>query len=602
MARNSIKRIIELILDPRSARKAERDMQSALQKGTDPGPVRRNLERFGGYVKDVGRHVAAAAASVGAYVLAFTKLGDRGAEVLGVQRAFSAATGDADTAIQKLRKDTNGLIGDYELMVNFNRALSLGAAQNVEDFGEIAAVAVDLGRALGIDATKAMEDLTIGIARGSKLTLDNLGIVVDGAITVDNVMRAARERIDALGGSAGAAGNMVDRFRAQMANLRDEVAKFIANSDTLRVAFFEASNLLETLVLALQSEDFETVKQAFKQVGSQLGALFAASFLEAIALATEKLFPNLTKLPQWVPLLGVFTNIRNLAREAADAGFEAAEAWGVANDALRRQLQAAARLRGLQTPPGTPAGQPGETPDLSLNPFREDMAAEQAARDAAFMRFQERQKFLAGLPKTTGTRTTPVSEITENLETVEDVGSQVMSGLKSVSEELFGSMEEGTEDVGLAWLALAEIMTGSFGGALQRIADMKATEMLALALEEAARGVAALASGNIAGAGAHAAAAAKFGAVAAAWRGVGAVAGGGESGGSPGVGSFGVDAGGAARATDGVEPASPEINIYVDGIDPDNPKHIQLMQRTLVNARAEWGDQRPTVRRYGRSA
>jgi hypothetical protein len=63
-------------------------------------------------------------------------------------------------------------------MVGMNRALALGAANNAEQFGELSRTAITLGRALGVDATFAMESLSLGIGRQSRLILDNLGLIV----------------------------------------------------------------------------------------------------------------------------------------------------------------------------------------------------------------------------------------------------------------------------------------------------------------------------------------------------------------------------------------------------------------------------------------
>jgi phage-related protein len=55
-------------------------------------------------------------------------------------------------------------------------ALMLGLGETGADLSELFEAAMKLGHAMGIDTTKAVESLTIGLGRQSKLVLDNLGI------------------------------------------------------------------------------------------------------------------------------------------------------------------------------------------------------------------------------------------------------------------------------------------------------------------------------------------------------------------------------------------------------------------------------------------
>jgi len=84
----------------------------------------------------------------------------------------------ADTFLGKLRTATQGAVSDLDLIRAANYAVTLGAATSEESFVRMAAAATRLGQALGRGPRDALNDITIGIGRQSRLILDNLGIVV----------------------------------------------------------------------------------------------------------------------------------------------------------------------------------------------------------------------------------------------------------------------------------------------------------------------------------------------------------------------------------------------------------------------------------------
>lgn len=85
---------------------------------------------------------------------------------------------DATDALERFREVTKGTVSDLDLMTQFNRAVQLGAVTSAEDFETLAEASRRLGKAVGRDAKDALEDLSLGIGRQSKLILDNLGIIV----------------------------------------------------------------------------------------------------------------------------------------------------------------------------------------------------------------------------------------------------------------------------------------------------------------------------------------------------------------------------------------------------------------------------------------
>jgi len=108
---------------------------------------------------------------------------NRTSEVASLQTGFknlTAAQGlNADVMITKLRPAMRGLISDQDLMQSTNTALTLGIVQSEDQWANLSGAALKLGRAVGITATHALESLSIGLGRQSKLVLDNLGVIVD---------------------------------------------------------------------------------------------------------------------------------------------------------------------------------------------------------------------------------------------------------------------------------------------------------------------------------------------------------------------------------------------------------------------------------------
>lgn len=228
--------------------------------------------RFGKVV-DVFKKVALGAV---AFTTALTLLTQRGGKVLGVQRAFGIVVGDSAAALAKLTAASRGLISEYDLMVGFNRAVALGAADNVEQFEELTEVSLSLGRALGVDAAFALESLSLGIGRQSRLFLDNLGLVISveeahekyaeqlGVATSELTLQeqkiafrnaaldAATSKIEELGGIEGTAADSATRFRVAISDGRDELAKLIATSPLVEQFFETLIGLVEGTVTVMR--------------------------------------------------------------------------------------------------------------------------------------------------------------------------------------------------------------------------------------------------------------------------------------------------------------------------------------------------------------
>ena len=109
-------------------------------------------------------------------------------------RYFSPENG---ARIDAIRKSTGGLVTDMEAMQAANKAMLLDLGLTDAQMGDLAATATVLGRAMGQDANKSLDDLITALGRSSPMILDNLGITV-------NVSKANEVYAKTLGKSADA--------------------------------------------------------------------------------------------------------------------------------------------------------------------------------------------------------------------------------------------------------------------------------------------------------------------------------------------------------------------------------------------------------------
>jgi len=86
---------------------------------------------------------------------------------------------NADLMLGKMQAASNNTINSMELMKQANNAMLLDLPVTENEMALLTEAGYKLGKAMGVDAAKGLESLTVGIGRQSRLWLDNLGIVID---------------------------------------------------------------------------------------------------------------------------------------------------------------------------------------------------------------------------------------------------------------------------------------------------------------------------------------------------------------------------------------------------------------------------------------
>lgn len=129
------------------------------------------------------RTIGIAAAGLGVAVAGVSALANQAERLSSVSNAFDRLSfrvgALSEDLLPKLRRATRGLVTDFELMQKANNAIILGLPLTSDSMEEMFDIATKLGRSLGVDATRAVESMTTGIGRQSRLMLDNIGIIVD---------------------------------------------------------------------------------------------------------------------------------------------------------------------------------------------------------------------------------------------------------------------------------------------------------------------------------------------------------------------------------------------------------------------------------------
>lgn len=124
-----------------------------------------------------------AVAGIGLLAFGLNEFADAADPVTSLRRGFETLTArigeNADVMLGKAKIATQGLVSNMELMRLTNEAIILQLPVSSAKMAELADVSTRLGRAMGVEPTKALESIILGIGRESNRLLDNIGILVD---------------------------------------------------------------------------------------------------------------------------------------------------------------------------------------------------------------------------------------------------------------------------------------------------------------------------------------------------------------------------------------------------------------------------------------
>lgn len=131
-----------------------------------------------------GAAIAAAAVAALQKAIEFSR---EGAEIVRLQdtsASLASSMGfDMDEIVAKVSAASLHTVSDMDIMSSAAKAMMLGVGSSAGEMASLMEVAAIRGRALGLDATEAFDQIVRGIGRLSPKILDNLGIIVDADVT-----------------------------------------------------------------------------------------------------------------------------------------------------------------------------------------------------------------------------------------------------------------------------------------------------------------------------------------------------------------------------------------------------------------------------------
>jgi hypothetical protein len=160
-------------------------------------------------------------------------------------------TGDAMLA--SLRQASAGTISDTNLELAMMKANLLGVATSADQLGPLLAIARDRAQQMGISTAFAFDSLVTGLGRGSRLILDNIGVMVkEGEVNaayarsvgktvaqltdqekkqalVNEVVRQGNETMAATGGAVESNVAKLERLSATWENLKAAIGGGLAD-------------------------------------------------------------------------------------------------------------------------------------------------------------------------------------------------------------------------------------------------------------------------------------------------------------------------------------------------------------------------------------
>lgn len=295
---------------------------------------------------------AAATAALNA-IPAAIELAKLGAQADLVRTRFDSLAESAgmtgDALLAALRKGSGREISDLNLQLAANKAQLLDVAHSADEFGVLMSIARDRAQQMGISTTQAFDDLVTGLGRGSRLILDNLGIIVNAdeankkyaqsigktvaALTdqerkqalINQVLKDGAATMAATGGAVESAAAAQARMGASVDNIKAKLGSMIANGTAPTV------NSLSDL---LNATDGTTDSMANAAIGAQ-NIIRAISGLPPVNTAAQQTQEGWTKAVwDWIAARQVQLGLIQAAPTTSGGGgtFEFADV------ALRQQV------------------------------------------------------------------------------------------------------------------------------------------------------------------------------------------------------------------------------------------------------------------------
>lgn len=186
-----------------------------------------------------------------------------------------------DQMIRKMREASHNTLTNTDIMTQANTAMLLGITRDADQLAKLFQIAAFQGRAMGVDVSRAMESIVIGIGRASPRWLDNVGIMIDETeiftegmsdaakkeAILNEVLNTGGKLLKDAGGFAKDAASEFEELDVTIQNLSDEFKIFVLGGV---VPFVEQANDL----IGGYLDAGEAAKILGLEVASSSGAFF----------------------------------------------------------------------------------------------------------------------------------------------------------------------------------------------------------------------------------------------------------------------------------------------------------------------------------------
>lgn len=200
---------------------------------------------FGAAVVRQGVKFAVELAKIGATA-------ERQANALNNLAAAAGTSGDA--IVRAIQGASDFTIDKMGAMAAANRAMVMDVAKSPAEFERLTKVAVALGRAMGVDAAKSIDDFVTASGRQSKLIADNLGLVVNAEDAYKRYAEANNTTVDAMDDAAKKQAFLTEMLRqgeVKMMDLGDQALDAAGSMEQLGAATADAKTALGVIVSLL---------------------------------------------------------------------------------------------------------------------------------------------------------------------------------------------------------------------------------------------------------------------------------------------------------------------------------------------------------------
>ena len=189
------------------------------------------------------------------FAIELTKIGataSRQADALNNLAAAAGTSGDA--IVRAIQEASDFTIDKMGAMAAANKALVMDVAKSPVEFERLTKVAIALGRAMGQDAAKSIDDFVTAGARQSKLIADNLGLVVTAEDAYKRYAEANNISVDAMDDAAKKQAFLTEMLRqgeVKMKDLGDQSLDAAGSMEQLSAATADAKTSLGMIVSLL---------------------------------------------------------------------------------------------------------------------------------------------------------------------------------------------------------------------------------------------------------------------------------------------------------------------------------------------------------------